>query len=203
MALRAHCRLLALLSPFLLAVSAMSQAGPLPAAKGGIGQSGFTWTETFEGSDNSDGFITNLDSTVPYVFGKHFAVDMGVPYLFIQPATSKTGTTSTAGLGNPYLGLRYSARGPALDFSTSLNGSVPTASTMKGLSTGHVTIDWSNHVAHEFDLLTPFLDLGLGNTIPDTRFLHHPYLSYGDVAHFEGGSEVDLGHRLSVIASGY
>ena len=101
------------------------------------------------------------------------------------------------------MGLRYSARGPALDFSTSLNGSVPTASTMKGLSTGHVTIDWSNHVAHEFDLFTPFLDLGLGNRIPDTRFLHHPYLSYGDVAHFEGDSEVDLGHRLSVIASGY
>jgi hypothetical protein len=112
--LRAHGRLLALLSPFLLAVSAMSQAGPLPAAKGGIGQSGFTWTETFEGSDNSDGFITNLDSTVPYVFGKHFAVDMGVPYLFIQPATSKTGTTSTAGLGTRTWASAILPEGPRL-----------------------------------------------------------------------------------------
>jgi hypothetical protein len=32
----------------------------------------------------------------------------------------------------------------------------------------------------------PFVDLGLDNSIPDTRFLHHPYVSYGDVAHFEG-----------------
>jgi hypothetical protein len=66
-----------------------------------------------------------------------------------------------------------------------------------------VTVDWSNHFAHGFDPFTPFVDLGLGNSIPETRFLHRPYISYGDVAHFEGGSELDLGDRLSVTASGY
>ena len=111
-------------------------------------------------------------------------MDLGVPYLFFQPSTSKTGATSAYGiLGNPYLGLTYSAKGSALDFSTSLNSANPTASTAKGLSTGHVTVDWSNHFAHGFDLFTPFVDLGLANSIPDTRFLHRPYISYGDVAH--------------------
>lgn len=181
----------------------MSQAVAQPAAKGGVEQPGFTWTETFEGSGNSDGFITDLNSTFGYVFGKHFAADMGVPYLFINPATSKTGTTSTTGLGNPYLGVRYAGKASVLDFSTSLNTTIPTASTAKGLSTGHVTVDWSNHLAHGFDPFTPFLDFGLGNSIPDTRFLHRPYISYGDVAHFEGGSEIDLGNRFSVTASGY
>lgn len=195
--------LVAVVSPILLAVSALSQAIPQGMRKGGVEEQGFTWTETYEGSGNSDGFITDVNSTVGYVFGKHFAMDMGVPYLFIKPSTSKTGTTSAYGMGNPYLGLRYSAKGSALDFSTSLNSAFPTASTAKGLNTGHVTVDWSNHFAHGFDPFRPFVDLGLGNSIPDTRFLHRSYLSYGTAAHFEGGSELDLGGKFSVIASGY
>jgi hypothetical protein len=176
---------------------------PKVASKDGDEQQGFTWTETYEGSGNSDGFVSDVNSTVGYIFGKHFAIDMGVPYLFINPSTSKTGATSASGMGNPYLGLRYSAKGTALDFSTSLNSAIPIASTAKGLSTGHVTVDWSNHFAHGFDLFTPFIDFGLGNSIPDTRFLHRPYTSYGSLAHFEGGSEVDLGNKFRVTASGY
>jgi len=173
------------------------------ASKGGPKQNGFTWTETYEGSGNTDGFVTDINSTVGYIFGKHFAMNMGIPYLFIAPSTSKTGTTFASGMGNPYVGLRYSAKGSALDFNTSLNSAIPTGSTAKGLSTGHVTVDWSNHFAHEFDRFTPFVDLGFANSIPDTRFLHRPYISYGDVAHFEGGSELDLGDKVSVTASGY
>jgi hypothetical protein len=199
---RSRCLLSVVVLPALLALSAVAQARPQGATKG-AGQNGFTWTETYEGSGNTDGFITDINSAVGYTFGKHFAVDMGVPYLFFQPSSSKTGTTSASGIGNPHLGFRYSAKGSALAFSTSLNSAIPTASTTKGLSTGHVTVDWSNHFAHEFDLLTPFVDVGLANSIPDTRFLHHPYISYGDVAHFEGGSELDLGDKFSITASGY
>jgi hypothetical protein len=195
--------LLAVALPFLLAVSAASQAIPQRAAKGSVEQNGFTWTETYEGSGNTDGFVTDLNSTVGYIFGKHFAMDVGVPYLFIEPSSSKTGTTSASGLGNPSLGLTYSGKTPSLDFSTSLHSAVPTASTAKGLSTGHVSVDWSNHFAHGFDRFTPFVDLGLANSLPDTRFLHRPYISFGNLAHVEGGSELDLGEKFSVTASGY
>ena len=203
MRFRSQFRLLVVVLPFLLAISMVGQSRPQEAAKGGVEQNGFTWTETYEGSGNSDGFITDINSTVGYIFSKHFAMDLGVPYLFIEPSTSKTGTTFASGIGNPYLGLRYSANGSALDFSTSLNSSMPVASTAKGLSTGHVTVDWSNHFAHGFDPFTPFVDLGLANSVPDTRFLHRPHISYGDIAHFEGGSELDLGEKFSVTASGY
>ena len=203
MRFRSRSLLVAVVSPFLLAVSALSQAMPQGAGKGSVEQQGLTWMETYEGSSNSDGLVTDLNSTVGYIFGKHVAMNMGVPYLFIVPSTSKTGATSAYGVGNPYLGLRYSAKGSALDFCTSLNSAIPTASTKKGLSTGHVTVDWSNHFAHGFDLFTPFVDLGLANSISDTRFLHRPYISYGDVVHLEGGSEVDLGNKFSVTASGY
>ena len=197
-----RCLLLVVVLPAVLAVSAVAQARP-QGTNNGVEQNGFTWTETFEGSGNSDGFITDINSTVGYAFAKHFSMDMGVPYFFFQPSTSRTGATSASGMGNPYLGLTYFAKGPALDFKTSLNSAIPTASTAKGLSTGHVTVDWSNHFAHEFDLITPFVDVGLANAIPDTRFLHRPYISYGDVAHFEGGSELDLRDKFSVTASGY
>ena len=203
MRFRSRSLLVAVVSPFLLAVSALSQAMPQGAGKGSVEQQGLTWMETYEGSSNSDGLVTDLNSTVGYLFGKHVAMSMGIPYLFIVPSTSKTGATSAYGVGNPYLGLRYSAKGSALDFCTSLNSAIPTASTKKGLSTGHVTVDWSNHFAHGFDLFTPFVDLGLANSISDTRFLHRPYISYGDVVHLEGGSELDLGNKFSVTASGY
>jgi hypothetical protein len=200
--MKSRCLSSVVVLPALLAVAVVAQARP-QAATNSAGQNGFTWTESYEGSGNSDGFITDINSTVGYAFGRHFAVDMGVPYLFFQPSTSKTGETSTSGIGNPYLGFTYSAKGSALAFSTSLNSAIPTASTANGLSTGHVTVDWNNHFAHEFDLLTPFVDVGLANSIADTRFLHRPYISYGDVAHLEGGSELDLGDKFSVTVSGY
>jgi hypothetical protein len=90
-----------------------------------------------------------------------------------------------------------------LDFSTGVNGAFPVASSAKGLSTGRVTFDWDNHFAHGFDLFTPFFDFGVANSVPDTRFLKRPYTSLGTLAHFEGGSEMDLGDKFSVSASGY
>jgi hypothetical protein len=202
--MRVNCRPFAILAcSFLLSVSSPAQAVPPVATKTAVEEKGFTWTETYEGSGNTDGFITDINSTVGYIFDEHFSMDMGVPYLFIRPSSSKTGTTSVAGMGNPYLGLRYSRKGPSLDFSTSLNGAAPAASSAKGLSTGRVTFDWDNHFAHEFGLFTPFFDVGLANSVPDTRFLHRPYTSLGKLAHFEGGSELDLGDKFSVSASGY
>ena len=200
--MKSRSRYMVVVLPFLLAVCAVAQARSQGATKGAE-QYGFTWTETYEGSGNTDGFITDINSTIGYAFGRHFATNMGVPYLFFQPSTTKTGATSASGVGNPYLGFTYAAKGSALDFSASLNSAIPTASTAKGLSTGHVTVDWCNHFAHEFDLFTPFVDVGLANSIPDTRLLRRPYISYGDVAHVEGGSELDLGDKFSVTASGY
>src|SRR6266851_5689503 len=157
------CLLLVVVLPALLAVSAVAQARP-QGTSNGVEQNGFTWTETYEGNGNSDGFIADINSTVGYAFAKHFSMYVGVRYFFFQPSTTKTSAPST--------------KGSALDFSTSLKSAIPTASSAKGLSTGHVTVDWSNHFAHEFELFTPFVDLGFANSIPDTRFLHRPYISY-------------------------
>jgi hypothetical protein len=199
-----QCRLLAILcGSCVLAVSALAETVPSAATKNAVEEKGFTLTETYEGSGNTDGFITDINSTAGYIFNPHFSINMGVTYLFVSPSTSKTGATSASGMGNPSLGFRYSRKGPLFDFSTGLNGAFPVASSAKGLSTGRVTFDWDNHFAHGFDRLTPFLDVGLANSVPDTRFLHRPYTSLGTLSHFEGGSELDLGDKFSVSASGY
>jgi hypothetical protein len=202
--MKVHFFLLAILTcSFSFTASSPAQAAPPGATKSAVEEKSFTLTETYEGSGNTDGFITDINSTVGYIFNQHFSINMGVPYLFVSPSSSKTGATSASGMGNPSLGLRYSRKGPVLDFSTGLNGAFPVASSAKGLSTGRVTFDWDNHFAHAFDRLTPFLDVGVANSVPDTRFLHRPYTSLGTLAHFEGGSELDLGDKFSVSASGY
>ena len=199
-----ECRLLAILAcSCLLAATALAEAGPSAATKTAGEEKGFTLTETYEGSADADGFISDINSTVGYIFNPHFSISTGVPYLFVSPSTSKTGATSASGMGNPSLGVRYSRKGPLFDFSTGMNGAFPIASSAKGLSTGRVTFDWDNHFAHGFDRLTPFLDVGVANSVPDTRFLHRPYTSLGTLAHFEGGSELDLSEKFSVSASGY
>jgi hypothetical protein len=201
--MRFECRLLAILAgSCLLAATALAET-PSAATKTATEEKGFTLTETSEGSADVDGFISDINSTAGYIFNQHVSISMGVPYLFVSPSTSKTGATSASGMGNPSLGVRYSRKGPLFAFSSGLNGAFPVASSAKGLSTGHVTFDWDNHFAHGFDRLTPFLDLGVANSVPDTRFLHRPYTSLGTLAHFEGGSELDLGDKFSVSASGY
>src|SRR6266446_5379966 len=120
--MKVECRLLAILAgSCLFAAAALAESVPLAASKTAGEEKGFTLTESYEGSGNTDGFITDINSTVGYIFNPHFSISMGVQYLFVNPSssyTSKTGTTSASGMGNPSLGFRYSRKGPVLDFST-------------------------------------------------------------------------------------
>jgi hypothetical protein len=115
----------------LLGAAALAEAVPSAATKTTVEEKGFTLTETYEGSGNTDGFITDIDSTVGYIFNQHFSINMCVPYLFVSPSSSKTGATSASGMGNPSVGFRYSRKAPLLDFSTGLNGAFPVASSAK------------------------------------------------------------------------
>jgi hypothetical protein len=37
----------------------------------------------------------------------------------------------------------------------------------------------------------------------DTRFFQRPFTSYGNLAHFEAGTDIDLSHSFSLTLSGY
>ena len=170
---------------------------------------GFTELENFEGTVNSADKLVKLDSTVGYDFSKHFGVFAGLPIYFSNASsTSTTGATGSAsrtssGLGNFYLGMAFRAPNPALNYGSTITIGAPTGSTKKGLRSGRGTLDWSNHFDRSFSRLTPFVDAGLGNTVPDSIRVVRPFTSLGAVGHFEEGAELELVHHFAIGGSGY
>jgi len=178
---------------------AQSTQGAKPAAQG---DKGFTSYAEFGGTSNVDGQVYRLESSVGYNFNQHFGVDVGVPIYFVRPSTT-TGGTPTNGLGNPWLDLRVKFLNPVVNYGSALTGFAPTGDSKRGLSTGRGTFDWTNHFDHTFSRLTPFGDIGIGNTITDSRLFMRPYTTLGFNAHFQGGANFDLWKFFSVGGSAY
>jgi hypothetical protein len=167
----------------------------------------FTWTEQFDGSSNTEGQVMLLNSSVGYLFGQHLLVDAGVPVYFIRASTTTasgaSSTNSFTDLGDVYGQVRLSFPGPALNFKTQLTGRAPTGSTSNGISTGHATYDWTNRIDRDFGHWTPFLEMGLANSIPDTFVYRRPFASYGELAHFQAGAAYHFVNWISVAASAF
>jgi hypothetical protein len=179
-------------------MAARAQASPNPAGS----DKGIVFYEAFEGDSNSDGQVMVLSSSATYHFNQHFSAGIGIPIYFDHPSSSNE-ATSSSGIGNVFATVRAVWKSPFLNYGTSLTGAAPTGDSKKGLSTGHATFDWDNRVNHDFGVLTPFFDFGAANSITDTRYFLHPFSSYGYLAHFEAGTDVDLSHSLSLTLSGY
>jgi hypothetical protein len=166
----------------------------------------FTFSPRVQSSVNSLGAVTRLDIPVGYVFTPHWSVDAGVPFYFISPSSSTTASTGAApvnGLGNVYTDVRFTLLNPKLNYLSTLTGTAPTGDRSKGLSTGHVTVDWSNYFDHSFQRLTPFAEIGAANAVSDTEFFIRPYTTSGFVTHFQAGARYRLARWVNFAASGY
>src|SRR5258707_3838682 len=167
----------------------------------------FTWIEQFDGSSNAEGQVMLLDSSVGYLFGRHVLVDAGVPVYFVRANTTTSSGVSTtnsfAELGDVYGQVRLSFPNPALNFKTQLTGRAPTGSTSDGISTGHATYDWTNRIDRDFGHWTPFLEVGLANSIPDTFVYRRPFASYGPLRHFQAGAAYHVVNWLSAAAAAF
>ena len=167
----------------------------------------FTWIEQFDGSSNTEGQVTLLDSSVGYLYGHHLFVDAGVPVYFVRANTTTASGASTTNsftdLGDIYGQVRLSFPSPALNFKTQFTGRAPTGSTSDGISTGHATYDWTNRIDRDFGDWTPFLEVGLANSIPDTFVYRRPFASYGELGHFQAGAAYHVVSWLSVAASAF
>lgn len=193
-----------------LAASVFAQNSP--SKKKDADETGWTSTASFEGSANGDERVLDLSSTVGYNFNEHWGVDMGVPLSFVSSSSSTT-TTGTTGssktssslnsLGNIFMDIKYKTTGDVANCNSALTVAGPTGSTTKGVSTGRPNYGWNNHVEHDFDRLTPFLELGLSNGLTDTKFFHHPFTTLGFVSQFTGGTKIDLGGNFSIGGSLY
>jgi hypothetical protein len=167
---------------------------------------GFLLNERISGSASSLGLITKFDTSAGYQFNRYLAVEAGLPVYSVNPSSSvsqTTGTQAATGIGNAYADLRLTFENPLVNYTSLATVAAPTGDKAAGFSTGHVTYDWSNLFDRSFGRTTPFVNLGIANTITDTPFFIRPFTSYGFVTHLEGGASYKLFRRISVGASVY
>ena len=177
-----------------------AQAAP---AQSGNDDKGFTSYVQFAGTSNSDGQVYKLDPSVGYNFSGHFGMDVGIPVYFVRASSTTAGTTSTNGIGNPYVDVRVKYLNPLFNFGSILTGYAPAGDSKKGLSTGRGTFDWTNHFDRSFSSLTPFAEVGIANTITDSLLFERPFTTFGFNTHLQGGVKYSLWKVFSVGASGY
>jgi len=198
---------------FILALCPVSFGqSPIPAASGpakdnpGGFTPGITLGAKFEGSYSSDGGVYDFGSALGYNFSRHFGVDVGVPFYFINTSTSvknsNPGAVSGIGVGSFFTDLKWNYPNKSLNYSPAVHVTAPTGDKKKGFSIGHATWNETNHFDHAFGDFSPFLDAGVGNSIMDTKSFHRPFMTYGYNAQFNGGVEYDPG-KFSFSASAY
>jgi len=177
-----------------------AQAGPAQSVND---DKGFTSYVQFAGTSNSDGQVYKLDPSVGYNFSGHFGMDVGIPVYFVRASSTTAGTTSTNGIGNPYLDVRVKYLNPLFNFGSVLTGYAPAGDSKKGLSTGRGTFDWTNHFDRSFSSLTPFAEVGIANAITDSLLFERPFTTLGFNTHLQGGVKYGIWKVFSVGASGY
>ena len=175
-----------------------TQEGPPPLK-------GFNAYENFRGMANSSGALLKLDSTVGYDFNSHVGVFTGVPLYFAIDNSSTPGQTDlhSFGAGDVYFGLEGYVPNRIVNLTSSITVSAPTGSVSKGFSPGQATWDWNNRFRRRFGRLAPFVAAGLGNTVPDSELVIRNFISIGNVAHFEEGTDFDLTKRFYIGGSAY
>jgi hypothetical protein len=193
-----------LLSVLVLALCpAMVAQTPVPAAKNPASKDsegfspGWTLGARFEGDYSSYAGVYDFATALGYNFSRHFGMDAGVPFYFVNTPASITrtnpGAVSGVGIGNTFVELLLNYPNRSFNYSSAIHLTAPVADTKKGFSTGHATWNYTNHFDRAFGDWSPFLDAGVGNTILDTRYFTRPFSSFGYNAAFTGGLEYDHG----------
>lgn len=192
---------------FCLAASLAGFAQSSP--NGAVQPSRFVVYESFAGDTNADGQVMALTSSATYYLTDHLSVRAGLPVYFDRAASAVSSTTIPApttfssGIGDIFLTVRAGWKHPLINYSTALTGTLPTGSTSLGFSTGHFTFDWSNRLDRTFGRLTPFVDVGLANSVTDTPYFLRPFATLGPLAHFEGGAGLALTHAVNFTLTAY
>lgn len=190
----------------LLCVAALVLAGSSGFAASSESSQGFTFYERFQGSFNSLGAVTRLDTTLGYQLNSHFSVAGGIPIYFVRPSDATVAATQTRaanGIGNLYGQFRLTLANPVVNYASTVTVYLPTGDQATGFSTGKVTADWSNYFERTFSRLTPFAEIGIANSVSDTLFFVRPYTTLGFVTHLQGGARYRLARGVNAGASLY
>jgi hypothetical protein len=171
-----------------------------------LDEPGWSFVQRFHGGATDSGTILKSDSTVGYAYHPYMNFYAGVPLYFSRPdARVAPGGDSQYinSLGNIYIGLQTPVRSDAAEYTSDVVLILPTGSKDHGLNTGRLTFDWNNTIRRTFGAVTPFANIGIGNTIMDSAYFIRPFTSLGLNGHFEGGATLAIVPSVSIGASAY
>jgi hypothetical protein len=143
-------------------------AGIIPVAKGFNASMGTTSQH-----DSSSGWSSLLTPNVAYRLNRSISVDAGVPmYMYIN-IDANVGTKTKpvyvyspkkGAFGDTSLSFHGDATAWTIDYNGTVSLGLPSGNTDYGLGAGQVTYNINNHFEKNFDLFTPDIEFGFGDT---------------------------------------
>jgi len=188
---------------------------PTPQVPGLLSRwaSGFNAGATFSGlHDSGSGYATLFTAALGYTFNDNFSADVSFPvYLYHlapnlapNPPPGRLLVTQRGESGDTTFGIHYQGSNHVFEYLGTFAFSVPTGDKDYGLSTGHVTVDYTNHFEHTYGVFSPDVEIGLGDSSGlANRTITLDYTSLGALAHFQAGTSVGLFRGVIFSADAY
>ncbi len=129
---------------------------------------------------------------------RHVAVVAGLPYYRVSSASP-----TASGVGDFYLSTFVRGRTAGLDFGSVLTLGAPTGDKNRGLGAGKVTVDATETISHQFGIAKPWVSIGFANSVFGNAGYLRPYIADGNAAHFGGGVDFGLPHKLAAGVAGF
>ncbi|WP_089409367.1 hypothetical protein [Granulicella rosea] len=174
---------------------------------------GFNGGVTFSGvHDSATGWSTIFTPAVGFSANSLFSTDISIPiYMFRLAESTSPNPKPDAQLiplrgdvGDMIFGFHFQFNPRGLDYLATVSATAPTGDEIFGLTSGRATFDLTNHFEHNFNHVTPSLELGIGDSSTlANRLVQKNYTSLGPLAHFQIGASVPLWRGISYDLSAY
>ncbi len=146
---------------------------------------------------NSPGTIYSLVPQIGFD-SRHVAAVVAVPYYRIS-----TASVSSGGLGDVYVSVFLRGKTAGFELGSSLTIGAPTGDRDRGLGAGKVTLDGTGTIARRLGLAKPWISAGFANSIFNNAGYQRPYVTDGNAAHFSGGVDFTMPHKVTFGAGGF
>lgn len=160
--------------------------------------------------DSLSGWSLEETPSISYRFSSMFSADASFPfYAYLNAVkTGKKGDPRLVGhQGVPSdaaIAGHVELHPELMDYDGTLSFSLPTGNEHLGVGTGHVGVNYNNHLERNFGVLTPDLEIGIGNSSGLVRRrTAKSYSSSGMLGFLQAGSNVALPGSFDLDAEAY
>ena len=189
-------------------VSDAGPAGIIPFVKG----PNLSFTTSSQ-HDSTNGWSSVLSPDFAWRFNNHFSADVDAPiYAYVNVVvtggTKAKPTYSSATkhfvMGDTLMNGHYEVNASALSYNLTGTLGLPSGNDAYGLGSGQVTYNFNNHFEKDFDLFTPNIELGIGDSsAAQGARIRKSYTTVGTLAYFQAGGAFDLPLHSTFEADAY